>query len=82
MSLIGNRPYLPREKEDMGEYYQDIIKSKPGITGYWQVKGRSNITFKDRLKLESFYSNNMSLKMDIKIFFLTFCVVLFGKGAE
>ena len=82
MSLIGNRPYLPREKEDMGEYYQDIIKSKPGITGYWQVKGRSNITFKDRLKLESFYSNNMSLKMDIKIFFLTFYVVLFGKGAE
>ena len=82
MSLIGNRPYLPREKEDMGEYYQDIIKSKPGITGYWQVKGRSNITFKDRLKLERFYSNNMCLKMDIKIFFLTFYVVLFGKGAE
>ena len=82
MSLIGNRPYLPREKEDMGIYYKDIITSKPGITGYWQVSGRSNITFKERCKLESFYSKNMSFKMDIKIFFLTFYVVLFRKGAE
>ena len=82
MSLIGNRPYLPREKEDMGNYYKDIITSKPGITGYWQVSGRSNIDFKDRCKLESFYSKNMSFKMDIKIFFLTFYVVLFRKGAE
>lgn len=82
MSLIGNRPYLPREKEDMGEYYQGIIKSKPGITGYWQVMGRSKITFQERCKLENFYSNNRSLLLDIKIFFLTFYVVLKGKGAE
>lgn len=82
MSLIGNRPYLPREIEDMGEYYNDIITSKPGITGYWQVSGRSNVTFNDRLKLESFYSKNRGFKMDIKIFFKTFKVVLFGKGAE
>lgn len=82
MSLIGNRPYLPREKEDMKEYYEDIIKSRPGITGYWQTSGRSEISFKERCKLESFYSNHMSLKMDIKIFFLTFYVVLKRKGAE
>lgn len=82
MSLIGNRPYLPREIEDMGEYYNDIITSKPGITGYWQVSGRSNVTFNDRLKLESFYSKNRGFKMDIKIFFLTFYVIFFGKGAE
>lgn len=37
MALVGNRPYLPREKEDMGEYYNDIIKTKPGLTGYWYV---------------------------------------------
>ena len=66
----------------MGEYYNDIITSKPGITGYWQVSGRSNVTFDDRLKLESFYSKNRGFKMDIKIFFLTFYVVFFGKGAE
>ena len=69
MSIIGNRPYLPREKEDMGEYYDDIVKTKPGITGYWQVSGRSDLSFKKRLELEQFYSNQISLKLDIKIFF-------------
>lgn len=82
MSIIGNRPYLPREKDDMGEYYEDIIKTKPGITGYWQVNGRSKTTFKERLEMETHYSNNHSLVLDIKIFFKTFKVVLFGKDAE
>lgn len=82
MSLIGNRPYLPREKKDMSIYYEEIIKTKPGITGYWQVSGRSNISFKERCKLESFYSNNMNFKLDVKIFFLTFYVVITKKGAE
>lgn len=82
MSLIGNRPYLPREKQQMKSYYNDIVKTKPGITGYWQVKGRSNIKFKERLKLEQYYSNNMSITLDIKIFFLTFYVVFKGEGAK
>lgn len=82
MSLIGNRPYLPREKEDMGEYFDEIVKSKPGLTGYWQVSGRSDTTFANRLNLESYYSNHMSLWMDIKIFFKTFGAVIFGHGAE
>ena len=82
MSLIGNRPYLPREKEDMAKFYNQIIKTKPGITGYWQVSGRSNTSFKKRLRLESYYSNNYSLKLDIKIFFKTFKVVLLRKGSK
>lgn len=82
MSLVGNRPYLPREKKDMGKYYKEIIKTRPGLTGYWQVNGRSATTFKDRLKLESYYSKHCGLKMDIKIFFKTFKVVLFKDGAE
>lgn len=82
MSLIGNRPYLPREKEDMEKYYNDIIKTKPGLTGYWQVSGRSDISFNRRLELESYYSKHCGLKMDIEIFFKTFKVVLFGRGAE
>ena len=45
MSFIGNRPYLPREKKDMGKYFNEIVKTKPGLTGYWQVSGRSNNTF-------------------------------------
>ena len=82
MSIIGNRPYLPREKEDMGEYFNDILKTKPGLTGYWQVSGRSNCTFSERLKLEKYYSEHCGLKMDIKIFFKTFYVVLLRKGAD
>ena len=82
MSLIGNRPYLPREKEDMGKYYNDIVKTKPGLTGYWQVSGRSNTSFGERLTLEQYYSNHASLKIDIKIFFKTFKVVLLHKGSK
>lgn len=82
MSLIGNRPYLPRELEDMGDSYKDIIKTKPGLTGYWQVSGRSDTTFKKRLELEKYYSNHASLRLDIKIFFKTFKVVLCWKGSR
>ena len=82
MSLIGNRPYLPREKNDMGIFYDDIIKTKPGLTGWWQVSGRNDVSFKKRLQLEQFYSNHSGFRIDIKIFFKTFKVVLHGKGAE
>jgi len=82
MSLIGNRPYLPREKKDMGKNYEEIIKTKPGLTGYWQVNGRSDTTFEERVDLESYYSKHCNLSMDIGIFFKTFAVVLFKKGAK
>ena len=82
MTMIGNRPYLPREKEDMGDYFDDIVKTKPGLTGYWQVNGRSDVSFQKRLELEQFYSNNAGLRLDIKIFFKTFQVVLGTKGSK
>lgn len=82
MSVIGNRPYLPREKKDMNGYFNEIVKTKPGLTGYWQVSGRSKNDFKTRLKLESYYSNHMSLKMDVKIFFETFSAVFGHVGAK
>ena len=82
MSFIGNRPYLPREREDIGIFYDDIIKTKPGLTGYWQVSGRSNTTFQKRLELERYYSKNYSLWLDFQIFVKTFGVVLFGKDAK
>lgn len=78
MSFVGNRPYLPREIVDMKPYYENIVKSKPGLTGLWQVSGRSSITFKNRCKIEASYSENMCLSLDIKIFFKTFVVVLKG----
>lgn len=79
MSMIGNRPYLPREKDDMGFFYKEIVKTKPGLTGYWQTSGRSDTTFERRLELEQYYSNHYSLKMDIEIFIKTFLVVFKGK---
>ncbi len=81
MSLVGNRPYLPREKDDMGDYFDDIVKTKPGITGYWQVSGRKDVTFANRLKLEKHYSNNRGFKMDITILFKTFGAIFGGHGA-
>ena len=81
MSLIGNRPYLPREKEDMGSYYNEIVKTKPGITGYWQVSGKEHSSFEERLKLESEYSKRQGFKLDIKIFFKTFGAIVHGHGA-
>ena len=82
MSVIGNRPYLPREKKDMGKYFDDIVSTKCGIVSYWAVMGRSDVSFKTRLKLEQYYSKNQSLKLDVKIFFRTFKVVLLKKGAK
>ena len=82
MTLVGPRPYLPREKEDMGEYYDFIIKMKPGITGPWQVAGRSNLTFEDRLKLDEEYCARRGNRRDLKILFKTFLKVIKREGAE
>lgn len=81
MSLVGPRPYLPREKEDMGEYYTYIIKSRPGITGYWQIAGRSDVNFDDRLKMDYDYIKNRSLKTDLKILVKTVLNVIKKEGA-
>ena len=81
MAVIGNRPYLPREKEDMGEYFNDIVSTKPGLTGLWQTAGTKKTTFAHRLLFESWYSRNMTMWLDIRIFFATFKAVIFGHGA-
>lgn len=82
MSLVGPRPYLPREKEDMGEYYNTIIKCKPGITGYWQVNGRSGTDFVKRLVLDEYYYQVRCLVMDTKILLKTFTKVFNKEGAK
>ena len=81
MSLVGPRPYLPREKEDMGKYYESITSCKPGITGYWQVNGRSNTTFEERLELDNYYIKNKSLWLDFKIMIKTALQIIVRKGA-
>ena len=81
MSLVGPRPYLPREKEDMGEYYKYIIQSRPGITGYWQITGRSDVTFEERLKMDYDYNQNKGLKTDLKLLVKTVLNVVKREGA-
>ena len=81
MSLVGPRPYLYREKEDMGEYYNTVIKCKPGITGYWQVNGRSSTDFVERLILDEYYYNNRNIAIDIKIIIKTFLQVIIRKDS-
>lgn len=82
MSFVGPRPYLPREKDDMKNYYKDIIKVRPGITGPWQVGGRSDVSFEKRVKLEANYANSWGIKNDIKIIFKTVTAVLKKEGAK
>ena len=82
MSLVGPRPYLFREKEDMGKYYDEVIKCKPGLTGLWQVSGRSDVSFNYRLKLDKLYVMQRSIKFDIIIVVNTFGAVLGKKGAK
>ena len=82
MSLVGPRPYLPREKEDMGDYYNTIIESKPGITGLWQVSGRSNTTFEERLHFDEEYNEKKSFTYDMGLLVKTVGSVVKGDGAE
>ncbi len=81
MSLVGPRPYLPREKRAMKKAYKDIIKTKPGLTGPWQVNGRSEISLEDRMKMDVEYANNCTMKNDIEYFFGTFRKLFKKEGA-
>lgn len=82
MSLVGPRPYLPQEKCDIGEdNFEYISKLKPGITGLWQVSGRSELTFKQRVELDIDYYEKRSLKLYFKIIKLTIQKVFKKEGA-
>ena len=81
MSLVGPRPYLPREKDDMGEYYDYIVQMKPGVTGPWQVAGRNNLEFEDRLELDKEYCIKRGNRKDIKIILKTIMKVIKKEGA-
>ena len=81
MSLVGPRPYLPSEKEEMGEFASTVLMAKPGITGYWQTSGRSNVSFDDRVRMDCWYICNWNLWLDVVMLFKTVKVVLMRKGA-
>ena len=81
MSLVGPRPIVQAEVERYGEYINDYYLVRPGITGMWQVGGRNDIDYPDRVKLDSWYVRNWSMWLDIIILMRTIKVVVARKGA-
>ena len=82
MSLIGPRPVIDGEIDKYGQNRDKFLSAKPGLTGYWQVNGRSNTTYEERINMELYYVDNRSLLLDIKIFFKTFKAIIKKEGAK
>ncbi len=81
MSLVGPRPYLVREQEEIRDSAAIIFRVKSGLTGLWQVRGRNELPFRERVRLDEYYVRNWSLSLDMLILLKTFMVVIKGKGA-
>ena len=81
MSLIGPRPIVDGEIEKYGENKDKFLSVRPGLTGYWAANGRSDITYEERMKMELYYVDNISFKLDIQIFFKTIISVVKKEGA-
>ena len=82
MSIVGPRPYMQCERDDMGRYAELILAVLPGITGIWQVSGRSDVDFETRAQMDAWYMKNWCIWNDIVIIIKTFKVVLMRKGAS
>lgn len=81
MSLVGPRPPVPREVALYEEWQRGRLAIKPGLTGLWQVRGRSNISFDEGVLMDLYYIENWSLRLYLQILFRTIPAVLFSKGA-
>lgn len=81
MSLVGPRPPLMREVLDYEPWHLERLTVKPGITGLWQVSGRSNLPFQEMMRLDIEYVIHWSLWLDLRLLALTIVTVLSGRGA-
>lgn len=82
LSIIGPRPVVADELEKYGVNKDKFLSVTLGLTGYWAANGRSNTTYEQRMEMELYYIDNLSLKMDIKVFFKTILSVLKKEGAR
>jgi lipopolysaccharide/colanic/teichoic acid biosynthesis glycosyltransferase len=82
MTLVGPRPAIPYEVAEYPNWYRDRFSVKPGLTGYWQVSGRSERTYEEMVRLDIEYAERRSLGLDLLILLKTPWVVLSRKGAE
>lgn len=81
LSIIGPRPVIQEELEKYGENAKKFLSVTPGLTGYWAANGRSDTTYEQRMEMELFYVDNLSLKLDIQVFFKTILSVIKREGA-
>lgn len=81
MSLVGPRPIIREEIGKYSEYFHQYTVVKPGITGLWQVSGRNDIDYEERVQLDVWYVRNWSVDLDLMILFKTFGAVVRGKGS-
>lgn len=81
MSLVGPRPIVDAEVVKYGEFYHYFMAVKPGITGLWQVSGRNDIDYNERVQLDVWYVRNWSIELDLEILIKTAIVVLGRKGS-
>ena len=81
MSLVGPRPNLPKEVEQYQDWHKRRLSANPGITGLWQVSGRSDLTFDEMVLLDIYYVENWSLGMDLSILLRSVPAVIRARGA-
>ncbi|MGV2794668.1 exopolysaccharide biosynthesis polyprenyl glycosylphosphotransferase, partial [Clostridium perfringens] len=81
MSLVGPRPPLPKEVEQYTDYEWRRLDIRPGITGLWQINGRSDLPFEEWVKLDLYYIEHWSFGLEMKILFKTLPIVIKGTGA-
>lgn len=82
MSVVGPRPIVADEAKQYGEYYSDYLSVRPGVTGLWQVSGRSDTSYSDRVALDVEYVSNHNMLQDVAIIAKTVSVVLSCNGAR
>jgi len=81
MSIVGPRPNLPSEVAQYKEWHKQRLEVRPGLTGLWQVSGRSLLSFDETALLDIYYIENWSLWLDCKILLRTVPTVVTGEGA-
>lgn len=82
MAIVGPRPIVDAEAHHYGDHFADYLSVKPGVTGLWQVNGRSNTTYEERVAMDVDYVRNRSFPRDLGIIAKTVKVVALGKGAQ
>lgn len=88
MSIVGPRPYYPDELRDQQKKYPDtkklvkeVLSVRPGVTGFWQVSGRSEVNFDKRIEMDAYYARKKSILLDVLVLLKTPWAMISGKGA-